>query len=58
MTTPDNTAIPTGNTYDKYASKNPVERRLMDGFFRALDTALPATSSSRSAWVKASSRAA
>ena len=36
--------VPTGNTYDKYASKNPVERRLMDGFFRALDTALPATS--------------
>lgn len=32
----------TGNTYDKYASKNPIERRLMDGFFRALDAALPA----------------
>ena len=39
--------VPTGNTYDKYASKNPVERRLMDGFFRALDTALPATSPRR-----------
>ena len=34
--------IPTGNTYDKYASTNPVERRLMAGFFAALDAALPA----------------
>ncbi len=33
--------IPTGNTYDKYESKNPIERRLMDGFFTALDRALP-----------------
>lgn len=31
----------TGNTYDKYASKNPVERRLMSGFFRALSSSLP-----------------
>jgi len=31
---PDNVA---GNTYDKYASKNPIERRMMDGFFTALD---------------------
>ncbi|MGB3055298.1 MAG: methyltransferase domain-containing protein [Acidimicrobiales bacterium] len=38
--------VPTGNTYDKYKSKNPVEQRLMDGFFRALDVALPATSPS------------
>jgi SAM-dependent methyltransferase len=37
---PDNVA---GNTYDKYASKNPIERRLMDGFFAALDAALPTT---------------
>jgi ubiquinone/menaquinone biosynthesis C-methylase UbiE len=36
------TVIPTGNTYDKYASTNPVERRLMAGFFAALDAALPA----------------
>jgi len=35
--------VPIGNTYDKYASKNPIERRLMDGFFAALDAALPAT---------------
>jgi SAM-dependent methyltransferase len=40
-------AVPTGNTYDKYASTNPVERRLMDGFFRALDRSLPATSPGR-----------
>jgi SAM-dependent methyltransferase len=33
--------VPTGNTYDKYASQNPVERRLMTGFFAALDRALP-----------------
>jgi SAM-dependent methyltransferase len=39
--------VPTGNTYDKYASKNPVERRLMDGFFRALDASLPATAPER-----------
>ena len=31
---PDNVA---GNTYDKYASKNPIERRMMDGFLTALD---------------------
>jgi SAM-dependent methyltransferase len=35
------TAVPTGNAYDKYASTNPVERRLMSGFFMALDQALP-----------------
>jgi SAM-dependent methyltransferase len=33
--------VPIGNTYDKYATKNPIERRLMDGFFSALDAALP-----------------
>jgi ubiquinone/menaquinone biosynthesis C-methylase UbiE len=32
----------TGNTYDKYATKNPIERRIMAGFFDALDRALPA----------------
>ena len=30
-------AVPTGNTYDKYGSKNPVVRRLMGGFESALD---------------------
>lgn len=39
------TELPTGNTYDKYASSNPIERRLMANFFDALDDALPATAS-------------
>ena len=30
-------AVPTGNTYDKYGSTNPVVRRLMSGFERTLD---------------------
>jgi 2-polyprenyl-3-methyl-5-hydroxy-6-metoxy-1,4-benzoquinol methylase len=29
--------VPTGNTYDKYGSTNPVVRRLMAGFERSLD---------------------
>lgn len=29
--------VPTGNTYDKYASTNPIEQRMMRGFFTALD---------------------
>jgi len=29
--------VPTGNTVDKYATTNPVERRMMDGFFGAFD---------------------
>lgn len=42
MTTADvSTDVPTGNTYDKYASQNPVERRLMRGFFADLDALLP-----------------
>ena len=40
-------AVPTGNTYDKYGSQNPVVRRLMAGFERSLDelwhTASPAS---------------
>jgi ubiquinone/menaquinone biosynthesis C-methylase UbiE len=35
------TSVPTGNSYDKYRSKNPIERRLMRGFFAALSQALP-----------------
>jgi 2-polyprenyl-3-methyl-5-hydroxy-6-metoxy-1,4-benzoquinol methylase len=31
------TAVPTGNTYDKYGSTNPVVLRLMRGFHAALD---------------------
>jgi ubiquinone/menaquinone biosynthesis C-methylase UbiE len=30
-------AIPTGNTYDKYGSTNPIVRRLMAGFERSVD---------------------
>ncbi|MEX2196939.1 MAG: class I SAM-dependent methyltransferase [Thermoleophilaceae bacterium] len=30
-------AVPTGNTFDKYGSKNPVVRRLMSGFHSSLD---------------------
>jgi SAM-dependent methyltransferase len=33
----DASAIPTGNTFDKYGSSNPVVRRLMSGFQAALD---------------------
>jgi SAM-dependent methyltransferase len=29
--------VPTGNTYDKYGSQNPVVKRLMSGFHAALD---------------------
>jgi SAM-dependent methyltransferase len=39
--------IPTGNTYDKYGSTNPVVRRLMSGFerdmFELLDQAAPSS---------------
>ncbi|HLH65480.1 MAG TPA: class I SAM-dependent methyltransferase [Solirubrobacteraceae bacterium] len=33
-------AVPTGNTYDKYGSRNPVVRRLMGAFERDLDALL------------------
>ena len=36
-------STPTGNTYDKYGTGNPIERRLMEGFFTALDAMLPDT---------------
>jgi 2-polyprenyl-3-methyl-5-hydroxy-6-metoxy-1,4-benzoquinol methylase len=32
--------VVTGNTYDKYGSRNPLVRRLMDGFERNLDALL------------------
>ena len=35
-------AVPTGNTYDKYATKNPIERRLVANFLARLDDMLPA----------------
>lgn len=34
-------ATPTGNTYDKYSAEHSLERRLVDGFLRALDSVLP-----------------
>jgi ubiquinone/menaquinone biosynthesis C-methylase UbiE len=42
MTSADNvaTAVPTGNTFDKYGSQNLVVRRLMAGFERTLDELL------------------
>jgi ubiquinone/menaquinone biosynthesis C-methylase UbiE len=39
--------VPTGNTYDKYGSSNPIERRLMATFLARLDDALPATAPRR-----------
>lgn len=47
MTSPDDPAVPTGNTYDKYASTNPIEQRMMRGFFGALDRFLDATAPTR-----------
>jgi len=41
------TGIPTGNSYDKYASTNPVEQRLMGGFFTCLNDLLPAKAPER-----------
>ena len=39
--------IPTGNTYDKYGSTNPIEQRMMRGFFAALDRFLDRTAPTR-----------
>ena len=39
--------IPTGNTYDKYGSSNPVERRMMAGFFDAFDACVAAAAPTR-----------
>ena len=51
MTDPDTTLadspIPTGNTYDKYGSTNPIEQRMMRGFFGALDGFLDRTAPTR-----------
>jgi ubiquinone/menaquinone biosynthesis C-methylase UbiE len=47
MTETSSGDVPIGNTYDKYASRNPIERRLMDGFFAALDSCLPANRPTR-----------
>ncbi len=34
------TAVPTGNTFDKYGSTNPIEQRMMKGFMASLDSLL------------------
>jgi SAM-dependent methyltransferase len=47
MTTTDDAAVPTGNTYDKYGSTNPIEQRMMRGFFSALDRFLDETTPAR-----------
>ncbi len=37
MSVASGTPVPTGNTFDKYGSQNPVVRRLMTGFHATLD---------------------
>jgi SAM-dependent methyltransferase len=37
VSTAATTGVPTGNTYDKYGSENPVVKRLMAGFHDSLD---------------------
>ncbi len=39
--------VETGNTYDKYASTNPIEQRMMRGFFAGLDRFLEGQQPSR-----------
>jgi SAM-dependent methyltransferase len=46
-TSPDPAAVPTGNTYDKYGSTNPIEQRMMRGFFSTLDRFLDRTAPTR-----------
>jgi SAM-dependent methyltransferase len=41
------TSVPTGNTYDKYATTNPLEQRMMRGFMAALDGMLEGFSPQR-----------
>ncbi len=44
---PSPAATPTGNTYDKYGVEHPIERRLVDGFLRAVDALLPTAAPGR-----------
>ena len=41
------TPVPTGNTYDKYGTANPIERRVMANFFATLERALPGAAPTR-----------
>jgi ubiquinone/menaquinone biosynthesis C-methylase UbiE len=43
----ESTTVPIGNAYDKYASPNPIERRLMASFMQRLDTSLPTVAPTR-----------
>lgn len=43
----DVASTPTGNTYDKYATTNPIERRMMQGFFDGLDRMIDAVDTPR-----------
>lgn len=40
MSSTPNPDGPTGNYFDKYAAKNPIERRMMQGFLASLDSML------------------
>jgi ubiquinone/menaquinone biosynthesis C-methylase UbiE len=40
-------AVPTGNTYDKYGTPNPIERRLVGTFFDRLESLLPTEAPAR-----------
>ena len=41
------TDVPTGNTYDKYASSNPIEQRMMSAFFDCFDQFVAAAAPER-----------
>jgi SAM-dependent methyltransferase len=47
VSTSERAGTPTGNTYDKYGTTNPVEQRMMRGFLRALDGMLDGVDPSR-----------
>ena len=46
-TTAADAPVPTGNTYDKYGSTNPIEQRMMRGFLDTLDRFLDTTRPTR-----------
>ena len=46
MATNPTNPVPAGNTFDKYASRNPISRRLVDGFLRAHEELLAKTTAS------------
>lgn len=40
-------SVPTGNAFDKYATRHPAERAMMAGFLRRFDAALPEAAPAR-----------